>query len=348
MEMSNIIFNICIPVYKAEDFLQECVQSVLIQNHTHFRIVLVDDGSPDRSGEICDQLASADDRIFVIHQTNQGQIIARQAAIQLVQSMIPPEEFDRNYILFLDSDDTLKEFALEKIAHHICQTECDMFIYGMDWVQDGNIVGEFRGKKKPFVGTVTDKALLFQIVLGDMCYNSLCRKVVSITLTVGKDSSQYGHIRHGEDLLQSLDYLKDSKKTVFIKESLYNYRINPDSITHTEADETFQIDSTVRSTVLKFLKEENVWDQEKFNQYYQYCAYLLFQEVLDIVRFPIPSAAKKKLFDQILADPYYQKILTCAGNRNWVLCHLKKKKYNSVMMLSHIYVYARMLRKKLR
>ena len=48
MELSDIIFNICVPVYKAEDYLQECVQSVLVQNHKNFRIILVDDGSPDR------------------------------------------------------------------------------------------------------------------------------------------------------------------------------------------------------------------------------------------------------------------------------------------------------------
>ena len=334
MEISNITFNICIPVYKTENFLQECVQSVLIQDYRNFRIILVDDGSPDRCGEICDQFASADDRIFAIHQANQGQIIARQAAVQLVQFLIPPEEISQNYILLN---------AVE--IHKLC---INMLIYGIDLAEDGKIVGAFRGKAQPFVGTVTDKGLLYQIVLGDIYYNSLCRKVVSVKLTIGKDSGQYHHIRHGEDLLQSLDYLKDSQKTVFIEESLYNYRINPASVTHTVAADNYRIDTTVRSTVLEFLEKEHVWDAEQYSRYYRSCAYLMFQEVLRIVSFSTSSDTKKKLFDQILADPYYRKILSSAGNKNWVLYNLKKKRYGSVIMLAHIYEYARTLRKKLR
>lgn len=348
MEKQNIMFHICVPVYKTEDYLHACVESVFMQTYRNFRIILVDDGSPDRSGEICDQLASADDRISVIHQSNQGQIMARQAAVQLAQSQIRPEEQANHYILFLDADDTLKENALETIAYHIRNTQCDMLIYGIDWFEDGKVIGEFRGKNDPFEGTVTDKALLYRIVLEDMAYNSLCRKAVSVKLTIHKDCSQYRHLRHGEDLLQSLDYLKDSQKTVFIRERLYNYRINPQSVTHTVTADNYCVDTTVRAAVLNFLEEEAVWDPEMYRHYYGYCRYILFQEILEVANFAAPLEKKQCFFDRMNADAYYKKLLSGDGKKQWVLRCFERKKYRTVILFSRIYVWARKIRNKLR
>ena len=293
-------------------------------------------------------LAASDDRIVALHQENQGQIMARQAALRHVQTVVSPEATDDNYILFLDSDDTLKENALGCIADHIRETQCDMLIYGMDWVRDGKVIGEFRGKTPPFEGTVTDKATLYQIVLGDMFYNSLCRKVIPLRLVTGKDSSQYRHIRHGEDLLQSLEYLKDSGKTVFIRDRLYNYRINPASVTHTDDAENYRIDTTVRTAVLRFLAKENVWDQEQYNRYYRFCGSVLFETVLKITNFPLSSNKKRTLLQQINNDAYYKQVLSRGGNKNPVLYGLKKKRYGSVILMGRMYESARRLRNRLR
>ena len=89
--------SIVVPVYKVEDYLPNCIKSITNQTHTDFELILVDDGSPDRCGHICDQFAARDPRIRVIHKKNGGLSSARNTGVAAASG---------DYILFLDSDDT--------------------------------------------------------------------------------------------------------------------------------------------------------------------------------------------------------------------------------------------------
>ena len=78
----NPLISVIVPVYDAGLTIRECVESILTQTYTHLQVILVDDGSPDNAGEICDQLADMDDRIVSIHQTNQGVMAARKRGVE--------------------------------------------------------------------------------------------------------------------------------------------------------------------------------------------------------------------------------------------------------------------------
>ena len=91
-----MIFSIIIPVYNVEKYLSQCLDSILNQDFTDFELILVDDGSTDRSGEICDQYKSKDSRVNVIHQENSGQATARNAGTKASKG---------EYIIYIDSDD---------------------------------------------------------------------------------------------------------------------------------------------------------------------------------------------------------------------------------------------------
>ena len=95
--MDNPTVSIIIPVYKVEKYIRTCIESVLSQTYTDWEMILVDDGSPDKSGEICDEYAQQDNRIKVIHKENGGLSSARNAGLDL-----PPQG---EYVTFLDSDD---------------------------------------------------------------------------------------------------------------------------------------------------------------------------------------------------------------------------------------------------
>lgn len=97
--MNKLILSIIIPIYKVEDYLSECVNSVINQTYKNLEIILVDDGSPDNCPTICDEYARKDDRIKVIHKTNGGLSDARNAGIEVAKGQ---------YILFLDGDDMLR------------------------------------------------------------------------------------------------------------------------------------------------------------------------------------------------------------------------------------------------
>lgn len=96
--------SIVIPVYNVESYLDKCVKSVLEQTYTDFELFLIDDGSIDRSGEICEKYAQEDKRVRVIHQKNQGVSVARNVGIDLAEG---------RYITFLDSDDFVSKYYLE-------------------------------------------------------------------------------------------------------------------------------------------------------------------------------------------------------------------------------------------
>lgn len=109
--------SVIIPVYNVEKYLSECVDSVLHQSYQNFEIILVDDGSKDKSGEICDKYASSDSRISVIHKENGGASSARNVGM---------DSANGEYIFFLDSDDRIENTALEKLLTAITENDCDI------------------------------------------------------------------------------------------------------------------------------------------------------------------------------------------------------------------------------
>lgn len=95
--------SIIVPVYKAEAYLHRCVDSLLAQTFTDFEVLLIDDGSPDRSGEICDAYAKKDARVRVFHQPNGGVSVARQRGVENAKG---------EWITFVDADDCLPQKSL--------------------------------------------------------------------------------------------------------------------------------------------------------------------------------------------------------------------------------------------
>ena len=96
MPADVVVFSIIVPVYNVEEYLEQCVNSVLNQSFSDFELILVDDGSPDQSGKMCDRFAALDHRVKVIHQENAGLSAARNSGIKVMKGQ---------YVLFLDSDD---------------------------------------------------------------------------------------------------------------------------------------------------------------------------------------------------------------------------------------------------
>lgn len=128
--MNNPLISVIIPVYRVEKYLCTCLDSVLNQSYTNWEMILVDDGSPDRSGEICDEYAERDQRITVVHKQNGGQSSARNAALDL-----PPRG---EFVTFLDSDDFWHEDYLSCLLNLQRKYNADIvqcgFIRGTDTI----------------------------------------------------------------------------------------------------------------------------------------------------------------------------------------------------------------------
>jgi len=114
---SNPLISIVIPVFNVEEYLRECVDSVIAQTYANLEIILVDDGSQDSSGKVCDQYSEEDSRIITIHQENKGLSEARNTGIKASSG---------EYIYFLDSDDYITADCIEKLVRPVLEKEYDI------------------------------------------------------------------------------------------------------------------------------------------------------------------------------------------------------------------------------
>lgn len=126
----NPTLSVIIPVYKVEAYLERCVNSVLNQDYWDLEVILVDDGSPDRCPQICDDFAAKDSRVSVIHKPNGGLSSARNAGI---------EKATGKYLAFLDSDDQWAEGKLKQLMSLLPETEIDMLLFNCIDIYPNNV-----------------------------------------------------------------------------------------------------------------------------------------------------------------------------------------------------------------
>lgn len=135
------LLSIIVPIYKVERYLKKCIDSILEQDFSDFELILVDDGSPDKCGAICDEYAQLDSRIQVIHKSNGGVSSARNAALDIVQG---------KYISFIDSDDYIStDFYEANIRHLQEHPDIDMVVATIA------IEEEKSGAKRPYLNNLT-------------------------------------------------------------------------------------------------------------------------------------------------------------------------------------------------
>lgn len=203
MEKAKI--SIIVPIYNAAIYLKECIESVLKQKYKSYELVLVNDGSSDESGNICDAYILKDSRIKVIHQDNQGVTKARANGVKNAIG---------EFIYFLDADDTIEPDTLE-VMISLMKENIDIIVSNC--------------KKNDTLSKDDFTSLLFQHELIEGC-EKLYRKRLFDDFVF--DTSRY--FVCGEDFLMQLKLLKNIKgKVLRIKAKLYNYRNAPGSVTNT-------------------------------------------------------------------------------------------------------------------
>lgn len=292
-----ITFSILVPVYQVEDYVEECIQSVLKQTYQNWELILVDDGSRDRSGEICDRYAEQYENIHVYHKENRGQLHTRIYALERAKGM---------YCVFLDSDDMLKEHALEMLRQTIEKYDCDCVIYGYERVLDGQVVE----RTTEDACCITDKRDLYRkVFLRAFEYSSLCRKAVRKSIFQNIDYDAYYHIVVSEDLLQSLEVFKESRKVAFIEDRLYLYRLRHGSITESLGKDDYSGYVPVLEEVLRFLQEQELFTEEDFIQYRSSCMIFICSYIYAVSLFSVPMEDRIRIFSQLKQSAYYRDFL---------------------------------------
>ncbi len=132
--------TVIVPVYKVEIFLAKCVDSILRQTYSNLEVLLVDDGSPDRCGEICDEYAAKDPRVRVIHKENGGLSSARNAGLDVATG---------EYVVFIDSDDYIESGMIERMLTALQGDGSDLCICNTDYVDEAGISLQEANARSP-------------------------------------------------------------------------------------------------------------------------------------------------------------------------------------------------------
>lgn len=215
--------SIIVPVYNVEKYLSRCIESILNQSITDLEIILVNDGSKDSSGKICDQYAERDSRIKVIHKINEGPSVARNIGIECSSG---------SYIGFVDSDDYIAEDMYEVLLNNIEKENADISMCDLIHCYEGEVISTECEKEY----CVWDSKEAIKVVMeakktSVTPVNKLYKRELFEQIRYPKDISS------GEDGFVIIDLLLISKKVVFTSEKKYYYIHRKNSITTSEFNE---------------------------------------------------------------------------------------------------------------
>lgn len=235
--------SIIVPVYKVEDYIRECLDSILAQTYPYFELILVDDGSPDNCGRICDDYAKGDNRIKVVHKVNGGISSARNAGLEVAKG---------EWIMHVDGDDWIEPDMIESLIEAAQITGADMVIG--DFVKYGPSAGY---NKLPTWSSDKKKSMT----------NYIAYVMTTIWGSIAKRSLYADHslkspdgISYCEDFHLIVRLCHFANKIVNVHRPFYHYRYRPTSIMSnmngkTEADEQWVYQDTIR-----FFKELGVYE----------------------------------------------------------------------------------------
>lgn len=211
--------SVIVPVYKAEDYLHACVDSILSQTVSDFELILVDDGSPDGCGAICDDYAARDSRVRVIHQENQGQAAARNHALSIAKG---------EWVCFVDSDDAVHPQMLERLGQAAAESGAAMSMCRM--LEAPEMPEDFSSPVEVSweLLSMAEESLVALFDAGDYPGWVACAKLIRRELV---QSHLFCPGRVYEDNEAVCHWIYGAKTIASIPHSLYFYRTNPGSTT---------------------------------------------------------------------------------------------------------------------
>lgn len=293
------MISFIVPVYNAAAFLEKCVESLRVQK-AEFEIILVDDGSTDESGVICDRYAAIDSRIRAIHKPNGGLSSARNAGLDAASG---------EYIWFVDSDDWIEPDAAETILCTADAAHADVTVFGMvsDYVDDDVHVSTappqadarvYRGSAEiPRAILAIDRQGLLPFCMNKLYRRSfLEREHARLPLVTGPV----------EDILFHLSFIHRAEVIAVMDRVFYHYvQINSASLVRRYYDNLFEIMQDVNARRRAFYRQLGLTDEDARNVCAMNCVRQLTHSIKNLYRRSTPEvrALRKPVWRQILSDP---------------------------------------------
>jgi len=209
------LISIIVPIYNVEKYLSECIESLINQTYKNIEIILVDDGSQDNCGKICDEYAKKDNRIIVIHKKNGGLSDARNKGIEIAKG---------EYLIFVDSDDFVSNRFVEKLYQMILENNCEIAI--CDYLQFENEIPKDENIQ-------VEVEILSNIEVLDRVYDENVKMIIACNKLYKKElfnTIRYPYGKVNEDQFTTYKIIYKANKIAISNEKLYYYRFNSNSI----------------------------------------------------------------------------------------------------------------------
>lgn len=264
-------FSVIVPVYNVEKYLHSCVDSVLCQSFQNFEILLIDDGSTDKSGEICDEYSKRDSRIYTIHQKNKGLGEARNAGILAAAG---------DWIIFLDSDDYWEAGALQTVVNKMEQWPNNP-LYVCKWKK----IYEYKKENAGVLVGVNDEGPHRFLSLKEQLtfYQKYCdwavwKLVIKRSILLDPPLLFLKNVRCGEDIYWTIKLFHKINTLCFLDVVMCNYRIREyGTLSEESMDNAFRWMDNIYITSLKI--ETEIFDEHNFVQTMvsdKYVAYMIY------------------------------------------------------------------------
>ena len=262
--------SVIVPVYNKSDYLEQCIDSILMQTYTNLELLLVDDESADGSGAICDRYADTDERVRVFHQKNGGPTSAVMTGIR---------EAAGEYYLFIDSDDYISEDMLQKMTKHLIGQKGEIVCC--------NHVLEKQKKTVPVIapakpgiyeGNRLQKEIKDELIGNEnrLIPMSRCMKLCEKSVFEGNEKYYDTTLRMGDDFNLIYPALLAAKRVVIMEQALfYHYRYVEDSLVHRYDGQLADNMERWYQAVLPIIRDKNVVGGEE-RLLREYCYMMIF------------------------------------------------------------------------
>ena len=269
--MKNDLISVIVPVYKVEEYLEKCANSILNQTYKNLELILVDDGSPDKCPEICDKIAKQDKRVKVIHKKNAGVSAARNDGIKAASG---------KFVAFVDSDDWIEPEMYEKLYSKQQEADYDSVFCGFNMIIDGKTISVYEDAKEKFVKEKDITYLLrhekLRAVADDKFVTSNNINCFTVRFLYKKEI--FDKIKFNEKLNYMEDvkilteiFLNKNLNTGYVDDCMYNYLIRTASLSHGAIANMIQKSKNFLEAFEKLVKGteyESMLGAEQFYAYY--------------------------------------------------------------------------------
>lgn len=214
----NDLVSVVVPIYGVEEYLKNCINSILKQSYINLEIILVNDGSPDKCGEICDEYSKIDNRVKVIHKKNGGLSDARNVGIEIATG---------KFITFIDSDDYISEDYIKLLLECLIKGQADISICKLKVtsnLQEKSLIENYE-TMEAFTSSEALKHMLYALKFS----TSACGRMFKTDLF---DDVRFPLNKYSEDLFTIYKTFVKASKIVFISKEAYFYYVREDSITN--------------------------------------------------------------------------------------------------------------------